>query len=195
LFPTNVKEAGDRSASFPAISCPDVSVTVTVSPGFASIRNWSKDVATTSCVSSTRAVSIVRRVERRYERYVKDSMSPATTSFNTGDLIRVTAVVTLRGEGRYLALTDPLPAGFEPLEKHRGTAATDDIAWFFVENGLYGECEGNVPCYVAWRNQLDGLALDAAMNNLLDYPLVLHSSIRKRGAANSICRSIPLWRL
>jgi uncharacterized protein YfaS (alpha-2-macroglobulin family) len=65
------------------------------------------------------------RVERRYERYVKDGASPATTTFNTGDVIRVTAVVTLRGEGRYLALTDPLPAGFEPLEGWFRTTASD----------------------------------------------------------------------
>ena len=47
-------------------------------------------------------------------RIVKDGTGPATTSFSAGDLVRVTVAVTIRGEGRYLALTDPLPAGFEP---------------------------------------------------------------------------------
>ena len=33
--------------------------------------------------------------------------------------------LTLRGEGRYLALTDPLPAGFEPLDEWALTTASD----------------------------------------------------------------------
>jgi hypothetical protein len=40
--------------------------------------------------------------------------------------------------------------------EYRDTNAADDIAWFFAENGLYGECEGDVPCYVSWTNELDG---------------------------------------
>jgi uncharacterized protein YfaS (alpha-2-macroglobulin family) len=52
-------------------------------------------------------------------------LSPAATSFDAGGVIRVTAVVTLRGEGRYLALADPLPAGFEPLEGWFQTTAND----------------------------------------------------------------------
>jgi uncharacterized protein YfaS (alpha-2-macroglobulin family) len=54
-------------------------------------------------------------VERRYEVYAKDGSGVAATSFAAGDVIRVTVAVTIRGEGRYLALTDPVPAGFEPL--------------------------------------------------------------------------------
>ena len=84
-------------------------------------------------------------VERRYEPYVKDGVSAAavessrpqaaavarsqpqaaTTTFAPGDLISVKVTVTLRGEGRYLALTDPLPAGFEPLEGWFETTASD----------------------------------------------------------------------
>ena len=33
---------------------------------------------------------------------------------------------------------------------------TDDIAWFAVTNGLGGECEGYLPCYISWRNRLQG---------------------------------------
>jgi hypothetical protein len=46
-------------------------------------------------------------------------------------------------------------------DAHRGTAAADDIAWFLVENGLFGECEGDVPCYVAAANRLDGWYLQS----------------------------------
>ena len=65
------------------------------------------------------------QVERRYERYVKDGPSAATTSFTAGDLVRVRVAVTIRGEGRFLALTDPLPAGFEPIEGWFQTTARD----------------------------------------------------------------------
>jgi alpha-2-macroglobulin len=65
-------------------------------------------------------------VERRYEPYAKTGTGQAsTTSFSTGDLVRVTVAVTIRGEGRYLALTDPLPAGFEPIEAWFNTTARD----------------------------------------------------------------------
>ena len=64
-------------------------------------------------------------VERRYEAYVKDGSSGATTSFTAGDVIRVTVGVTVRGEGRYLALTDPLPAGLEPLDDWSLTTESD----------------------------------------------------------------------
>jgi hypothetical protein len=78
-------------------------------------------------------------------------------------------------------------------DRHRGTAVADDIAWFYVTNGLFGECEGSVPCYVAWESQLNGwylkshprgahtdesnadvaYRLNGAMNNLLQFPAVL----------------------
>ena len=75
--------------------------------------------------ASANAVDRGFHVERRYERYIKDGSSPAGTSFDAGDLIRVTVAVTLRGEGRYLALTDPLPAGVEPIDGWLQTTARD----------------------------------------------------------------------
>ena len=63
------------------------------------------------------------QVERRYEPYKEDGTSPAATSFSIGDLVRVTVAVTIRGEGRYLALTDPVPAGFEPVDAWFETTA------------------------------------------------------------------------
>jgi hypothetical protein len=74
------------------------------------------------------------RVERRYALYAKDGASPSTTSFKVGDLIRVTVTLTIRGEGRYLALADPLPAGVEPLEDWSLTTASD-LARAATRNG------------------------------------------------------------
>lgn len=77
--------------------------------------------------------------------------------------------------------------------EYRDTSAADDLAWVFAENGLYGECEGDVPCYVSWTNELDGwylrthpagnhkddanaqvaVKLNGAMDNLRNFPAVL----------------------
>jgi hypothetical protein len=40
--------------------------------------------------------------------------------------------------------------------KQAGTASADDIAWFAVTNGLGGECEGWVECYLSARNRAHG---------------------------------------
>ena len=64
-------------------------------------------------------------VERRYEPYVENGTSPAATSFNAGDLIRVTLTVTLPAERRYVAVTDPLPAGVEAVDSWFATTASD----------------------------------------------------------------------
>jgi hypothetical protein len=95
------------------------------------------------------------------------------------------------------------PAGFWQVspshvmsvhEIYADTSAADDIAWFRASNGLPGDCEGDVVCYVDWQNNLNGwylrahprgkhanesggdiaLKLNAAMDNLRDYPDVLH---------------------
>src|SRR3954466_2086794 len=78
-------------------------------------------------------------------------------------------------------------------EAFRDTAAADDIAWFLVQNGLAGECEGDVPCYVRRQNLTGGeylrlhprgrhataalsriaTALDGAMDNLEAFPRAL----------------------
>ena len=71
-------------------------------------------------------------VERRYEPFVENSATtlgagstrPAT-SFAAGDLVRVTLTFRLTKERRYVAVTDPLPAGFEPVESWFATTARD----------------------------------------------------------------------
>ena len=65
------------------------------------------------------------RIERSYSPYVEDRAAPPATSFKAGDLVRVTLKLDLTKERRYVAVTDPLPAGFEPVESwFASTAAT-----------------------------------------------------------------------
>jgi uncharacterized protein YfaS (alpha-2-macroglobulin family) len=64
-------------------------------------------------------------VERTYEPYVEAGQPdrPASLSYKAGDLVRVTLTLTLTKERRFVALTDPLPAGFEPIESWFATTA------------------------------------------------------------------------
>ncbi len=66
-------------------------------------------------------------VERSYAPLVEKGVKapPASTSYQAGDLIRVTLTFTLTKERRYVAVTDPLPAGFEPVESWFATTASD----------------------------------------------------------------------
>jgi uncharacterized protein YfaS (alpha-2-macroglobulin family) len=63
------------------------------------------------------------RIARSYAPYVEKGARPAATSFKAGDLIRVTLTLQLTTERRYLAVTDPLPAGVEPVESWFATTA------------------------------------------------------------------------
>ena len=55
--------------------------------------------------------------------------------------------------GRWILSSAPI---WDLQTKHGATATADDIAWFAVTNGLPGECEGYLPCYLRWRNRLQG---------------------------------------
>ena len=55
----------------------------------------------------------------------KGTTGPASTSYKAGDLIRVTLSFDLTKERRYVAVVDPLPAGFEPVESWFATTAHD----------------------------------------------------------------------
>ena len=46
-------------------------------------------------------------------------------SFSAGDLVRVTLSFDLPKERRFVAVTDPVPAGFEPVESWFATTASD----------------------------------------------------------------------
>ncbi len=63
-------------------------------------------------------------VERTYEPYVESgNPAPVSLSYRAGDLVRVRLTLTLTKERRFVALTDPLPAGFEPIESWFVTTA------------------------------------------------------------------------
>jgi hypothetical protein len=63
------------------------------------------------------------RVERSYAPYVESGTRPASTTYQAGDLVRVTLTLNLTKERRFVAVTDPLPAGFEPVESWFATSA------------------------------------------------------------------------
>lgn len=67
--------------------------------------------------------------------------------------------------GRKAEITYDAPAGrwllanqmiLDLQAKYASTATGDEFAWFAVTNGLPGECEGYIPCYLRWRNRLQG---------------------------------------
>ena len=64
-------------------------------------------------------------IERSYAPYKENTDLPSTARFTAGDLVRVTLKFTLTKERRYVAVTDPLPAGFEPVESWFATTASD----------------------------------------------------------------------
>jgi uncharacterized protein YfaS (alpha-2-macroglobulin family) len=63
------------------------------------------------------------RIERSYAAFVETGTRPDSTSYRAGDLVRVTLRFYLTKERRYVAVTDPLPAGFEPVESWFATTA------------------------------------------------------------------------
>ena len=56
-------------------------------------------------------------------RLSRPGTRPAATSFKAGDLVRVTLTFRLTKERRFVAVTDPLPAGFEAVESWFATTA------------------------------------------------------------------------
>ena len=62
-------------------------------------------------------------IERTYAPYVENGTRPATTRYQAGDLVRITLRFRLTKERRYVAVTDPLPAGFEAVESWFATTA------------------------------------------------------------------------
>src|SRR4030095_8585100 len=65
------------------------------------------------------------RIVRQYAGVRDGQTGAAAESFTAGDLIRVTLTFDLPKERRYVAVTDPIPAGFEPVESWFATTAAD----------------------------------------------------------------------
>lgn len=68
------------------------------------------------------------RISRRYEPYDEkkpESRLPETTQFKAGALVRVVLTLELPKERRWVAATDPLPAGFEAVESWFATTGRD----------------------------------------------------------------------
>jgi uncharacterized protein YfaS (alpha-2-macroglobulin family) len=65
------------------------------------------------------------QVERRFARFTEAGDDAPASSFAAGDLVRVTLTITLPQERRYVAVTDPLAAGFEPVDGFFRTTAAD----------------------------------------------------------------------
>jgi uncharacterized protein YfaS (alpha-2-macroglobulin family) len=63
------------------------------------------------------------RIARSYAPYVEKGTRPAATTFKAGDLVRITLTLNLTKERRFVAVVDPLPAGFEPVESWFATSA------------------------------------------------------------------------
>ena len=55
-------------------------------------------------------------IERKYEPYVENGTRPPATSYKAGDLVRVSLTFRLTKERRFVAVTDPIPAGFEAVD-------------------------------------------------------------------------------
>jgi uncharacterized protein YfaS (alpha-2-macroglobulin family) len=68
------------------------------------------------------------KLDRSYAPYVEQGSKPAATTFKAGDLVRVTLTFSLTKERRFVAVTDPLPAGFEPVESWFASTARSLVA-------------------------------------------------------------------
>jgi uncharacterized protein YfaS (alpha-2-macroglobulin family) len=71
--------------------------------------------------------------------------APAATTFNAGDLINVTLRISNTKERRYVAVTDPIPAGTEPVE-----------AWFATTATALAEAQQNNEASSSWAWWLRG---------------------------------------
>ena len=75
--------------------------------------------------STLRSLDAGFHVERHYAPILDGAAGPAATTFKAGDLVRVSLSFDLPKERRFVAVTDPVPAGFEPVESWFATTAAD----------------------------------------------------------------------
>src|SRR5262249_10103694 len=67
----------------------------------------------------------VFHIERSYAAAGNGRPESPSTTFTAADLVRVTLSIDIPKERRFVAVTDPLPAGFEPVETWFATTAAD----------------------------------------------------------------------
>jgi uncharacterized protein YfaS (alpha-2-macroglobulin family) len=65
------------------------------------------------------------RITRRYLRVADDGSTTEGNTFARGDVVRVVLQVQLAHEGRFVAITDQVPAGLEPIDGAYATTAID----------------------------------------------------------------------
>jgi uncharacterized protein YfaS (alpha-2-macroglobulin family) len=93
------------------------------------------------------------RIERRYAPVTESGIEAAPhMTYKAGDLVRVTLSLDLTKERRFVAVTDPLPAGFEAVESWFATTAatlaqdqrrggTQGSAWRWWQRGGFDHVE------------------------------------------------------
>lgn len=75
----------------------------------------------------TQALDTGFHLERSYSTVdAAGGTGPSTTTFKAGDLVRVTLTLRLTKERRFVAVTDPLPAGFEAVDTALATASESE---------------------------------------------------------------------
>lgn len=70
-------------------------------------------------------------------------------------------------------------------DAHASTQSAEAIAWFAVENGYPGECEGYIPCYANIMNWLDG-------EYLRRHPRGVHASEAVAQVQASLAQAVKL---
>lgn len=105
------------------------------------------------------------RITREYLRVNDDGTTTPTTTFALGELIRVVVRLQLAHEGRFLAITDPVPAGFDPVDGAFKTTALDearvattqssaDSMWEWWRRGGFDHVEKHDNRVVAYATRL-----------------------------------------
>jgi hypothetical protein len=122
------RSAGSKSADFsmPQVlskGTPGATLPLTFSRAGAGTLFYTTRLRYAADVATQQGLDSGFRVDRRYEPYVENGARPSSTTYNAGDLVRVTLTLRLTKERRFVAVTDPIPAGFEAVESWFATTA------------------------------------------------------------------------
>jgi uncharacterized protein YfaS (alpha-2-macroglobulin family) len=131
--PVSTEKFAGRTTDSRAAELPMAKLLAANPPGTEQTLNFSKEGQGTLFYSARLRYAADRlfqkgldsgiRIARSYAPYAETGTKPAATSFKAGDLVRVTLTLQLTKERRFVAVTDPLPAGFEPVESWFATSA------------------------------------------------------------------------